>query len=236
MLNNKIKAIILDKLGAKIEVSVRYSNRAKNIAIRITSDGPELVVPDYQIQMAEKFLLTKETWVRNQVAKLQARSHVLIDHNIIPILGNNHELVFVDAKNNNVKIIDNKIIVTSSRNHPRAILIDFLKELLLKEISDYALSISAKHKLSYNQIKLMNNLTKWGSCSSRGVLSFHWRLVFAPKSVLEYLIIHEMSHLVEMNHSKRFWNLVEQLYPDYKAAQYWLKRNGLVLRKYLNNN
>jgi predicted metal-dependent hydrolase len=66
------------------------------------------------------------------------------------------------------------------------------------------------------------------------VLSFNWRLVFAPKEILEYLVVHEMCHMIEMNHSMRFWNLVEKLYPDYKVAKLWLKQNGVRLHQYLS--
>jgi predicted metal-dependent hydrolase len=112
-------------------------------------------------------------------------------------------------------------------------LIKFLKELLLEEVIEVTSFLSQKHNLQFSKIRLTNNKTKWGSCNSKGVLSFNWRLVFATKEVLDYLIVHEMSHLTHMNHSKKFWNLVEKIYPNYKTAKLWLKQNGKKLHLYL---
>jgi predicted metal-dependent hydrolase len=73
---------------------------------------------------------------------------------------------------------------------------------------------------------------RWGSCSHRGRLSFSWRLILAPEWVLDYVIAHEVAHLVEMNHGPRFWRLVERLYPDSLRPREWLRRNGTRLHRY----
>lgn len=88
---------------------------------------------------------------------------------------------------------------------------------------------AAKYKLSYKLIKITSARTRWGSCSSRGTLSFTWRLVMAPLPVIDYVIIHELAHLVEKNHSKRFWTQVAAMMPDYAKHKKWLKENGLRL-------
>lgn len=82
---------------------------------------------------------------------------------------------------------------------------------------------------SYNTIAIREQKTRWGSCSSNGTLSFHWRLMMAPPHVLDYVVVHELCHLTHMNHSKAFWGLVEQVMPDYKRYQNWLKEHGSEL-------
>ena len=79
---------------------------------------------------------------------------------------------------------------------------------------------------SYNRITIRDQKTRWGSCSAKGTLSFNWRLMLAPPAILDYVIVHELCHLTYMNHSAAFWNKVESVYPDYRAARKWLKDHG----------
>lgn len=79
-----------------------------------------------------------------------------------------------------------------------------------------------------NSIKLKYNKSNWGSCSGRNNLNFSTRLLFAPNDVVEYVIIHELAHLIELNHSDRFWKLVQSACPNYKLAEHWLKSNGYL--------
>jgi len=74
-----------------------------------------------------------------------------------------------------------------------------------------------------------NQRTRWGSCTTTGVISLNWRLVQAPETVRDYVIYHELMHLREMNHSDRFWRRVEEVYPDWRDAERWLKGNGSLL-------
>lgn len=83
--------------------------------------------------------------------------------------------------------------------------------------------------VSYGNISIRDQKTRWGSCSSKGNLSFNWRLILAPPNVLDYVVVHELCHRIEMNHSPRFWALVESVMPDYKQYRKWLKENGTKL-------
>lgn len=80
--------------------------------------------------------------------------------------------------------------------------------------------------VTYGRITIKNQKTIWGSCSSKGNLNFNCLLMLTPEQVMEYVVVHELCHRLEMNHSKRFWNLVEQVMPDYKIYKKWLKENG----------
>ena len=81
-------------------------------------------------------------------------------------------------------------------------------------------------KKEINAIRLKNNRSNWGSCSGKSNLNFSTRLLFAPQEVIEYVVIHELAHLIEMNHSNRFWTLVAKACPSYKLSEKWLKVNG----------
>ncbi len=97
----------------------------------------------------------------------------------------------------------------------------------LPEITRRTQELNQLHfKKNIKGVRLKYNQSNWGSCSSSGNLNFSTRLLFAPDPVIDYVIIHELSHLIEMNHSPRFWALVEQAMPDYKEKEQWLKVHG----------
>ncbi len=224
-------SITLDSLGHDIKIPVRYSSKAKRISIRVNHNGAELILPNKHYEVGYKFLLSKESWVRKKLQN--AIKHEPIDDKTIPIFGEIYLLNYIEANYFKIVINQDLIEIYSNDLNDKSILIKFLRDKLLLEVTKLVDVFSAKHDLSFSKIRIMNNKNKWGSCSSKGVLSFNWRLVFAPKEILEYLVVHEMCHIIEMNHSVRFWNLVEKLYPDYKLAKLWLKKNGVRLHHYL---
>ena len=84
--------------------------------------------------------------------------------------------------------------------------------------------------VTYERIRIAGQKTRWGSCSRSGTLSFNWKLMLARPMVLDYVVVHELCHIKEMNHSPRFWKLVEEIMPDYKEYRKWLKENGNTLQ------
>ncbi|OGV46019.1 MAG: hypothetical protein A2017_22300 [Lentisphaerae bacterium GWF2_44_16] len=85
---------------------------------------------------------------------------------------------------------------------------------------------SEKSQLRYNRIKITSADKRWGSCSPEKNLSFSWKLVFAPLEVIDYVVVHELSHIKEMNHSRNYWNTVRQILPGFETQKRWLKENG----------
>lgn len=86
---------------------------------------------------------------------------------------------------------------------------------------------AARMKVTYGRITIRDQKTRWGSCSSRGNLNFNWRLLLMPERVMDYVIVHELAHRREMNHSAAFWQIVETYLPDYRERRQWLKENGV---------
>jgi predicted metal-dependent hydrolase len=98
-----------------------------------------------------------------------------------------------------------------------------------KIISQRAMLYSQKYNLKFNKVRISNAVKRWGSCSSNGNINFSWRLVMAPRQVIDYVVVHELAHLIQMNHSKRFWKIVERILPLYKEYKLWLKNNEHLL-------
>lgn len=106
-----------------------------------------------------------------------------------------------------------------------------LRQMALRELPPRVLELAARHQLPVRRVTIRNQRSRWGSCSRRGTISLNWRLVQTPPSVRDYLVLHELAHLREMNHSRRFWDLVARLCPDYREAERWLKQHSRLLAR-----
>lgn len=95
-------------------------------------------------------------------------------------------------------------------------------EYIPKRVKYYA----EKENFVYNKITIKNLVSRWGSCSTKGNLNFNCLLMLTPDYVIDYIVVHELCHLREMNHSEKFWAEVEKIMPDYQRAELWLKQNG----------
>jgi predicted metal-dependent hydrolase len=109
---------------------------------------------------------------------------------------------------------------------------DFLKREARKDIEAAARRHAATLGVTIRRISIKDTTSRWGSCAADGSLSFSWRMILAPPSVLSYLAAHEVAHRREMNHSPRYWRVVEALDPDYERAEAWLKRHGADLHRW----
>ena len=107
-----------------------------------------------------------------------------------------------------------------------------LRKQARQRITTRAEYYSEKLGVTYNRIAIKDTSSRWGSCSSLGNLNFSWRLILAPDYVLDYVVIHELCHLLEMNHSKAFWAHVASMQPSYKISRDWLKNHGQELMNY----
>lgn len=106
----------------------------------------------------------------------------------------------------------------------------YAKTVILERVALYAPSIPRP----YSKIVIRSAKSRWGSCSSTGTLSFSWPLVTTPIDMIDYVVVHELCHLVHMNHSHRFWALVESIYPQASNCRQWLRQHAHILRQYLN--
>lgn len=190
----------------------------------------QLIVPiGANVKTAYNFLASKEQWVRKHLKK------AITPHKAdgtIPIYGTPHKVIFSGEKISSLFKIENKEITVSKELQPsdlRVMLGALFKKILFQDIRECAAHLSVLLRVKYNRISLRDTKTQWGSCAHNGNLSFSWRLIFAPKFVMEYLVAHELCHLKERNHGPKFWQLVVQICPQYNSAKTWLRRHGRAL-------
>ncbi len=125
-----------------------------------------------------------------------------------------------------MKLTEEFLLLKSARPNAREIFEGWYRAKALTFITDTARRLAERHAFRFERVKITGARKRWGSCSPKGILNFSWRLILAPPPVVEYVVIHELVHLVERNHSRRFWRRVESLMPDYKTRRAWLKENG----------
>jgi predicted metal-dependent hydrolase len=106
------------------------------------------------------------------------------------------------------------------------------RRLARNAISETARREAARLGVSYTRITIRDTRSRWGSCSTTGTLSFSWRLALAPREILDYVVVHELCHLRHHDHSQRFWNLVRQVWPQYREHKAWLDAHGWELLAY----
>ncbi len=151
----------------------------------------------------------------------------------VPFKGELLHVEHVDMKRGVVEIKNGSFFVPGEKRYIRRRLMDWLKEQAKKEVSDKVYHYTKKINKKANRVSIKDTTSQWGSCSSKKNLSFSWRLIMAPPYVLEYVVAHEVAHMIHMNHSREFWSLVDDLYPDHKKARIWLKKEGPKLFKVL---
>jgi predicted metal-dependent hydrolase len=109
---------------------------------------------------------------------------------------------------------------------------DFLKAEAKRDLAAASRKYAALLGVTIRSISVRDTASRWGSCSYQGALSYSWRLIFAPPFVLDYLAAHELAHRLELNHSKRYWKIVDGVFTERKRAESWLRANGAQLHRY----
>lgn len=215
--------------AGKVPVRVRVSRRARRLALKIDAvgDAVELVLPPRtSLPRALNFLKSNRDWVESRLAALPPRV-TFADGETVPVLGEPHRIrhVLRSGGHRPVWIEGREIRVTGEEAHIARRVRDFLKERARGELGRRARRLAQLLGKKVGRITVRDTATRWGSCSANGNLAFSWRLVMAPEAVLQYVVAHEVAHLVEMNHGPRFWKLVDRLVPQVERHRDWLNHN-----------
>ncbi len=208
--------------------SIRRSSRTKKIKLVVRTDGKvELVMPKLvPLFIGKAFAKLHEDWIKKQHKKAKNKLPEIPseDGAFLPFLGQNYRLEIQKDTKNKIKVVNEKIIVQYKKKADIKKNIEhFYREKAREICTERALYFAKKIGLKFKAIRIKNQKTRWGSCSSQGNLNFNWKIIKEEMKIIDYLVIHEICHLQEMNHSKRFWKLVENLDPDYKIHAKYLK-------------
>ena len=165
----------------------------------------------------------------------------LIDGASLLYQGEPHTLQLQFGRRGAGRICDQQIVLPVTRSHlpieqtTNAKLVKFYKSQALSIIERRTAVFAQRMNVPISKlkgVKVRDYKRRWGSCDHLGRLSFNWRIIQAPPSVLDYVVIHELAHCHEFNHSKRFWHIVEQQLPDWRERQDWVHQNGALLYRF----
>ncbi len=220
-----------------------YLEQRKNTRFSIGKNAVIIRMPFHTSKAhRQQFVQQLETWTIKQFderAKLRANFFGKIYKNgdTIKIMGKEYpiHIQLADRKTHFARIKNNEIYITLSQHDQSPFQQKAIKTLLSRTIAGDCLPNIERLVDQWNDqyfqediqaIRLKQNQSNWGSCSSNRNLNFSTRLLFAPSDVIDYVIVHELAHLKELNHSAKFWKIVADVMPDYKEKEEWLKENG----------
>ena len=234
-----MSAIPDEVLGLKVEV-VRSIRRTAALHI-VGSDLQVRIPKNLGDERVAAILQQKRPWIRSKVAELQRippqKTKELVSGESFPFLGRNYRLKVEDGHQVGVCLSGGYLKATirpSEQGDQRQQRIkqyldswykDRATERLTNKTDRYAKEIG----VSPSGISVRNFKSRWGSCDSRGQLVFNWNIIKAPHTVADYVVVHELCHLVHPNHSKDFWSFVEKFDPAYQEHRNWLKQQGSAL-------
>ena len=226
----------------ELKYTIKRSARRRSIGLevrdaQVTLRAP-LAVPEIELQ---QLVMRKQRWILDKVAHQKTLLEALPSYNFdtgcrLPWLGRELELVLGCAKKSEVWLEQDQLQVRCCHRSQRPLLeqsrglvCNWYKERALVLLSDKTLHLAGRLGLVCRQVKVRATRSKWGHCTSRGVIQYNWQILLAPEPVVDYLVAHEVSHLRHPNHSPAFWALVAQLCPDYRRQRDWLKARGRLL-------
>lgn len=220
-----------------IEYELRQTQR-KSIECRVTPGRATVFAPlGLPVREADEFVLRQAEWILAALEKAGERAGAALEQNErcmqegapIPIEGKAYRLHLADGKRMNVRLEGDQVIVSGAQGDPlkiRAALREYLIGLAKARFEERVKFHAARIGVRPKGVTLREQKTKWGSCSSLGNLNFNWKLIMAEPGALDYVVVHELCHLIELNHSPAFWAQVEKHRPDWKKWRDYLK-NGI---------
>jgi predicted metal-dependent hydrolase len=212
-----------------VPVRLRTNPRARRMALRIDAQetAVDLVLPPRTSwPRALSFLEANRQWLEDRLAALPPRTSFVADAEI-PILDKPYPIRHAPEVRGRgaVWIEDGALFVSGDAAHLARRVRDFLREMGRQEMGARARRLADQIGRKVGRVTVRDTSTRWGSCSADGNLAFCWRLIMAPERVLDYVVAHEVAHLVEMNHGPRFWKLVDKLTGDVEGHRQWLNEN-----------
>ena len=241
------KSFPIEIHGQRFEYIPRYSARRKTVQLKLTSPSLlSITAPrGFSRPNLEKIILEKSAWITAAAARLSTTAAIAVNQSIAPgeivlYRGRPHSLSFVPGFRPAVTVVEEEIRLhyppsweasLHSGSRMQQLLYSWFREEANRMLVAKTLHWAALIGVHPKNVRVKEQKSRWGSCSSLGNINYNWRLIMTPPAVTDYLVVHELCHLLEPNHSSRFWHLVQQYLPAYAEQRHWLKQNGRLLSR-----
>lgn len=245
------KNVRIKELPVDVKV-IQSERRKKTVSLEVYPAEVVIRVPKSFTRTALYDLLDqRKSWLLDKWREIQSRTpatsgagsqSILSLPTEVYIHGNPHSLILRRGMDNHrfqIRLENELIIITvpeqtESRtveiNMTRKLMVSWLQKLARRDFTQRLQTWAEQMNVTYRGFRLKDQKTRWGSCSSLGNINLNWRLIQAPAWVIDYVVVHELAHLEELNHSKAFWSIVSKHCPKYREAKIWLKANGQALQ------
>ena len=219
----------------KLDYQIKYSNR-KTLNISVERDRSIIVRAPHHLtpEKIEEIVQSKRQWIKEKLNHAQKYPLVLeskefVSGETLMYLGRNYQLLIIDEEIEGIEFDQRFKISKSNQSKANELFKKWYLKQALKKIEPLAKKYAKSLGVEYNEFKTSEMKYRWGSCTPANNIIFNWRIIKAPMYVLEYLVAHELVHLIENNHTPRFWNILSIQVPNYEKAKNWLKKNGQLL-------
>jgi len=223
-------------MSPELKLRIRRSRR-RTVGLEV-SDRGELVVrapEDLSRTSIEEVIRKHRQWIKKKLAEVEERQKFhkprkFEEGEVFLYLGREYPLRLAAPNRRFLAFDGNSFILSSAAGDmAKELFIRLYRQLARDYLSTRLKQLAALNGFRFRKFRLSSARTRWGSCSARGTISLTWRLIMAPPEIIDYVIIHELAHTREKNHSRAFWNLVAEQMPDYLRKRRWLKKYGFML-------
>ena len=222
-----------------IAINVHRTDRLKTVSIQVSRGKVKISVPKNLEQFKiDKILKSKSKWIKKKLflqSKITPfRNKEYVSGEDFLYLGRHYRLKVIMGQKYNTEFKDGYLKITvknrSNTQKIKRLIRRWYLEKAQLHLNKMTLDLSKELNVDFRSVKVRNYNSRWGGCSSTGKIFYNWRIIMAPVKIINYVVLHELVHLKEHNHSKRFWKLLKSYYSDLDYAKQWLVYNSHTLK------
>jgi predicted metal-dependent hydrolase len=225
--------------GFPFQVEVIRTDRKRSASISLSDDLVKVTVPSTLSENRIRDLVSKRTpWIKKKLKEQSDRPVTspkeYVSGETVTYLGKNYRLKVFEGDSPTIKMHRGYLEVTiskedvDSKTSIRLLLTDWYKSHAKRRLIEKTKRFSKVVGVEPNSVCVKDYKSRWGSCSAQGDVSYNWRIVLAPHSIVDYVVVHELCHMLEHNHSNKYWKHVERHVPNWRECREWLKHNELA--------
>lgn len=227
--------------GFEFPVEVIRTNRRRSASIYLDGEGVKVRVPEsISDSYVRDLIARKSPWIKRKLREAELatppRPREFVSGETFSYLGKNYRLKVLNGDTSSVRLIGGYLETSVSgflgtkEEQTRSLLVDWYRRHARERLEEKTRRYAKILRVKPGSVSVRDYKSRWGSCSAKGDISYNWRIVMAPHRIVDYVVVHELCHLLEHNHSAVYWRHVERVIPDFQECRKWLKRNSEQLK------